>query len=239
MTRVRVDRPVRTGDVVPLDHATAHHIVRVLRLGAGAALTVVDGEGGLFGAVVGGLSPVVVVIGEPLEAVGANPRVALTVWLPLLKGGKTDHLVRQLTEVGASRIVPYLSRRSVVRLADDKASKRLARWQIIADEATRQCGRTDRVELAPLRREIPQDGTGVYFYARGRTPLARSLDGLEGDVAVLVGPEGGLDPSEADALRALGWREAWLGPRVLRAETAVLTAAVVTLGQLGELYDGR
>ena len=207
-TRVRVAAVASPGARIALDEATRHHLTTVLRLGVGATVELVDGQGDLFEATLAEMEPsLVLAVGERLVHAAANPAVAVEMWLPVLKGGRTDDLVRQLTEVGVSTIVPYVSRRSVVKLDDAKAAKRVRRWQSISDEATRQCRRTDRVTVAPLARQMPSSGPGVFFYEAGTRSLSDALTGLTDEpVRVLVGPEGGLAPDDValDALVGAG-----------------------------------
>lgn len=248
MTRVRLAVPVVTGDVVGLDDAQAHHLRHVLRLDDGAAVHVVDRDGRLFEGVLVDSEPPAVEVGSHLPGALANPAASLEVWVPCLKGGRTDDLVRQLTELGATRIVPYVSSRTVAKPAGDRtdrrADRKLDRWRAIALEATRQCGRTDLPEIpdaAPLALEDASGEAGragVFFWEGGGAPardaLAEASRRLPGHLSVLVGPEGGLAPEEARVLRDLGWLPASLGPRVLRAETAAVAAAVLALHALEE-----
>lgn len=240
MIRVRVEGAATPGAVVSLDEDSAHHLRRVLRVSAGAALELLDGAGGAWEAQVVALEPTldVRVLALRPDPVAAPAVAALEVWLPLLKGGRTDDLVRQLTELGARRIVPFAGSRSVVRLRGQRLAERAQRWRRIAAEATRQCGRTDVPEVAPAP-GLPDEGPGVFFWeGASAEELARdvlcSAFGEGGTARVLVGPEGGLDLTEVVHLQQAGWRAAWLGSRVLRAETAVVVAATLALHALGE-----
>lgn len=253
-TRVRVAQVVAPGATVAVDSETAHHLLHVLRLGVGAALVVVDDSGAAFHAHVATLGTLglggatSLAVGQRVEgAQDANPRHRVSVWLPLLKGGKTDDLIRQLTEVGVSQVVPWRGSRSVVKLDAAKALKRRERWQKISDEATRQCRRTDRVDILAVSRTLPTAGRGIFLHESGGKPLeaaiaSQALDaGVcadEGYFGLLVGPEGGLAGNEVAGLTAAGWSEVWLGSRILRAETAVIAGAVMLLQSLGE-YQPR
>lgn len=229
--RVRLDEaygPAR-GAVVAVPVASAHHLTRVLRLGPGDAVEVVDGEGALFGGRLVAGEPLCVEIGAALGVADADARTELEVWMPLLKGGRSDALVRQLTELGVTAIVGFASERTVVRWDAERGRRRVERWLAIATEATRQCRRTDvpGVRLSPTL-PGPGDGHGVFLWeepgSRGPEVFAeRRVD------RILVGPEGGLAESEAAGLAAAGWTGIWLGPRILRAETAVVAAATLAL----------
>ena len=235
--RVRVDEVLAVGLKVALPPEAVTHVTRVLRRGLGDGVDLVSPDGKVWMAKIVSLAPVAVEVCSDSDAADANPAVSVGVWLPVLKGGKSDALIRQLTELGVSRVTPYLSRRTVTRFDDTKGRKRRQRWQVIADEATRQCRRTDRLHVSAIHQGIPaaNEPPGVLFYERSRGP-SRGVSELPPDALrnVLVGPEGGLESAEVDALVDLGWHVAWLGPRVLRAETAVIVAATLALTKLGE-----
>jgi len=173
----------------------------------------------------------------------------------LPKGEKMDSVVRDATELGATRIVPATTTFSVVKLEGPRREARRGRWERIAEEAARQCGRSDAPEVLPLLpwREAlvaAKGGDGVAFclYERATAPLGRALrEALEGDgpVAFVAGPEGGLSPEEVAVALVEGYAAVSLGPFVLRAETvaaATLGALRVLEGALeerGELREGR
>lgn len=223
-------RPLSLGEVLSLD---PHRFGRVLRLAAGDRLTLVDPTGAAFEVVALGGDPPRVEVLATASLPTANPRRPLEVWVPLLKGGKAEDLVRPLVELGATAIVPFSCKRSVVRLDDKRALERQRRMQAIADEACQQCGRTDRPEVLAYVDHLPKTGPGVFLWEEGG---GASVDaGLAEAGRVLSGPEGGLDPSEAEHLVGLGWRPMWLGHRILRAETAVLTLTALAQSARGEL----
>lgn len=234
-TRLRVTQSLSEAADVGLDEAQRHHVCTVLRLTDGAPVEVVDGEGMRWHGVLDmTVDPTVKILG-PVTEPSADPVVRLEVWLPLLKGGRTDDLVRQLTELGVSRIVPFVSRRSVARLKDDRVERQLNRWRTIAEESTRQCGRADLPHIdAPGG--LPTEGPGVVFWEGGGDPGHQALAEVqhEGLLRVLTGPEGGLESSEVKALESSGWRAAHLGPRILRADTAVIATATLALHALHE-----
>lgn len=225
----RCDEPLTLGAEVTLP---GHRFVKVLRARPGEQLTLCDPTGALWTARIEALDPFVVQIVARREGPAREAAQALEVWVPLLKGGRTDDLVRQLTELGASRIVPFASARAVVRLESGRAADRQARFATIAREAAQQCGRTIVPVVALPVAGIPTAGPGVFLWEEGGAPARDALVACPG--RILVGPEGGLAEAEAHQLEALGWHAAWLGPRILRAETACLTLAVLALSAAGE-----
>ncbi len=128
-----------------LSPAARHYLAEVLRLPAGAAVEVFDGEGGRYaGRLEDGLETVA--LGPREDARGAGAEIALL--FALAKGEKTDLVVQKATELGAARLVPFAAERSIVRLEGDRAGERARRWRRIAEEAARQCGRADVPDVA-------------------------------------------------------------------------------------------
>jgi len=171
------------------------------------------------------------------------PLRRVTLLQGLCKGEKFDDIVRDATELGASRVVPVIAERSVARPADGRAS----RWRKIAIEAARQCGRGDAPAISSpmdLAEAVSlfASGEGVAGYcldpfADPSTDVSFGAHLLSLDAAVelafVVGPEGGLSPAEIDACTSAGLMRASLGPLTLRAETvcaAVLGAVAVLAG---------
>ncbi|BAF59062.1 MAG: 16S rRNA (uracil(1498)-N(3))-methyltransferase [Pelotomaculum sp.] len=221
------------------------HITRVLRLGRGDCLTVLDGRGRSYEAVIekAGAAEVVCVAGS-VTAAGGLPAVKVTLVQGIPRGDKMDFIVQKGTELGMHRLIPLICRRSVVKLEGDKSFRRLERWRRIALEASKQCRRPDVPEVdAPAGWDrvlagMPPEAAALIPWEEedGETLkdfLRRSLPKEE--VYVFIGPEGGFDPGEVDKARAVGVRPVTLGPRILRTETAGLAVLVMVLYQWGDL----
>lgn len=245
MTRPRIRAPIP--DLAPgersLAGATAHYLVRVLRLREKDAFVAFDpGAGDEADAVV------VRTDGEsmdvrfgPLRGGRALPARGL-LWIQgFAKADKCDAIVRDATELGATRIVVATTSRSIVRLDGARAAARQTRWARIAQEAARQCGRSDAPAVDPLRPwndAIANVDAGALFclWEHATEPLGPALfEALAQGrtLAFACGPEGGLEDAEVDFARARGWRDVSLGPLVLRTETvagAVLGAVRVWSG---------
>jgi 16S rRNA (uracil1498-N3)-methyltransferase len=219
-----------------LDPADLHHLRDVLRLGPGAPVEVFDGEGGVHD---GRLEGDALVVG-PRRAV-SPPAACVHLAFALARGERSDLAVQKATELGVSRLLPFEAARSVVRLDAARAADRQRRWQRIAAEAARQCGRGDVPEVAvpgPLAAALAAVPPGfrlLVLYEGGGEPLREVVErGAPGHVAV-VGPEGGLAPEEVEACLAAGGRLATLGPRVLRFETAAIAAVALVQHLAGDL----
>lgn len=160
----------------------------------------------------------------------------------LQAGEKMDFTIQKAVELGVRDIVPVESRRSVLRLAGERAVKRVAHWQGVAASACEQCGRNQVPLVAPLEKlenwlARPADGVLRLMLApdadvtlAGIAPATR--------VQLLIGAEGGLDPQEMIAARQAGFQAVRLGPRVLRTETAGLAALSVLQAMWGDFREG-
>jgi len=231
--------PEQIADLVRLDPAQSRHLEVVLRLGPGAELEVFDGRGARWPARIE--APGVLRLGRR-----ADPeRGAADVWLAqaLAKGEKLDLVVQKATELGARRILPLAAERSVVRLDEDRAERRAARLRRIAQEAARQCGRSDVPEvsapctladLADLLRAEP-DRRGLLLDPEERAlRLSQAARGAS-RLLLAVGPEGGFTPAERAGAAAAGFAPVTLGSRVLRTETAGLAALAIVQHLAGDL----
>ena len=219
----------------------AGHIVRVLRLGVGAELVVFDGTGGEYAGRIEALrkGEVVVALGERREGRAESP-LRLTLAQGVSRGERMDWVVQKAVELGAARIVPVLTERSVVRLDAAQAHTRQRHWQRIAVAACEQSGRSRVPQVAaPLALEaflaaLPDGGLRVLPSPHGAEGL-EALPPAAREALVLIGPEGGLAESEARAALVRGFQPLRLGPRVLRTETAAVVALALLQQRFGDL----
>jgi 16S rRNA (uracil1498-N3)-methyltransferase len=200
-----------------LDSASDHHLRKVLRARLGEEVVVTDGRGRWAMCAIaehGRARLSDVYLDEP------SPMTSL--YLAALKGDHANWAVAKATEVGVSRIVPLVTRRTVVKFSDDIRDKTLARWRRITREAQGQSRRTYDVAIDQPHKvtDVPQDVAVTDLSGPGD---------WRGLCAVAVGPEGGWDEGEWDASR----RRVGLGPTVLRAETAGVIAAALLAFQVG------
>lgn len=218
-----------------------HYLSRVLRLKPGAGVTVFDGTGGDYPAVVEDVRRAASTLstGEFRDVDIESP---LTVRLAqgMGRGERTDFVIQKAVELGVSSIVPLSTRRSVVRLDAERAQRRLAHWQGIIVHACQQCGRNRLPLLHPViklnewLRDYRSDGPDLILDPEAAGGLDE-LDYAGGAITLLVGPEGGLDPKERDAALATGFRGVSLGPRILRTETAAIAALTAVQFRWGDL----
>lgn len=233
-----------------LSDADAHH-ARVLRLAPGEHIAVVDAAGDCFECEVVRAGDDVVVSIASREG-GVEPAFRLTLFQALVKGDKMETVVRHATEVGAGAFVPFSSSRCVSRPDGAKAARKRDRWAAIARSAAMQSGRCAVPEVAPvatfqgaLERLGAFDAVVVFWEeAAFASTLHDALAHVEGvvgaNVAVVVGPEGGLSEDEVASLLAANGaaRVASLGPTILRAETAAVVGLALASYELGGMGVG-
>jgi len=244
MPRFHCSVPLSTGAAFALPPGAARH-VQVLRMQPGDALTLFDGAGGEYEATIErmGRSDVSVTVGthHAIER-EATRAVHLAVGMPANE--RMDWLVEKATELGVASIQPLATAHGVLRLSGERAEKKRAHWEAIAIAACEQCGRNRVPVIHPVRSfsgnsgwidAQQQEGTSARFVLS----LAEGTQGIAAaaaahapgncDVRVLSGPEGGLSAAEEQEAIARGFAPVTLGLRVLRAETAALSA-LVSLG---------
>jgi len=241
LTRVYLDAPLAAGTRVTLEGGAARHVTRVLRLRVGEALTLFNGSGGEYAASIeqsqGGR--VAVAIGEQ-RAIERESPLALTLAQGVSRGERMDLVVQKATELGVSGVVPVLSERSVVRLTAQQAERRLNHWRAIAVAACEQSGRNRLPAIAspvPLKDFLRTntDGSMRLLLSPAATATLADLPRLVSAVTVLIGPEGGLAEAEQEAAVAAGFKPVCLGPRILRTETAAITALALLQREFGDL----
>jgi 16S rRNA (uracil1498-N3)-methyltransferase len=232
LARLFVREPLEEGATVELDPAQANYLGNVLRLELGANLLVFDGMSGEWLARISATGKKRMSL--TVERLTRQPEIIPDVWLAFapIKRTQTDWLVEKATELGASKLVPVMTQRTVA----DRV--RLDRLESIAIEAAEQCGRT-RVpqidEPVPLRRFVEERNTARHLYfadESGGEPVATAFRG--GPAVLFVGPEGGFTEDERVFVRGSGACAISLGPRILRAETAALAALSAYMALAGD-----
>lgn len=242
LTRVFVEPPVTPGKPLVVEGSAANHITRVLRLRSGDALTVFDGTGGEFDAKIEEFrKDSVLVAVEEHRTLDRESPLPLTLAQGISRGERMDWIIQKATELGASRIVPVFTKRSVVRLDERQAERKLQHWRAIAIAACEQCGRNRIPELpAPvdvfdlLATPDTPGHTRLLLSPTGDLRIDDLKDVGKG-VTVLIGPEGGLEDVEHDTAINAGFQPVRLGPRILRTETAAIAALTIIQRYFGDL----
>lgn len=241
LIRVYTDAVLGEGDLVTLTGSAANHVARVLRLRAGDAVTLFNGDGWEYPGRVTSLSGQRVEVGLGSRTPGL-PESPLAVFLlqGVARGERMDLVVQKATELGVARILPVLAGRSVVRLDPRQAQRKQAHWQAIAISACEQCGRS-RVPAIGLPRSLGESLAEAampadrFLLAPGAPVALGALPPGITSVALLIGPEGGLTEAEQARASQAGFEPRALGPRILRTETAALAALSVLQSVAGDL----
>ncbi len=233
--RLHVATPLADGAAVPVDGSQAHYLLGVMRLRVGDPVKLFDDATGEWLAIAESVGK-----RDLLLRVTARLREREAVpdfWLCFapIKKGRIDWLVEKACELGVARLVPVLTRRTVV----DKLNLDRLRAHLI--EAAEQCGRTalpelaEPVKLPALLRNWPQDRALFFADETGGLPPLPTMRAHVGPAALLIGPEGGFDDAEREGVRALPQAVGVsLGPRILRADTAAIAATGLWMAAAGD-----
>ena len=210
--------------------------MRVLRLKAGDAVVLFNGDGAEYTAIIseaGRDRLALDVTGR--TAVDRESPLAVTLAQAVSGGERMDYTVQKAVELGAAAIQPLTAERSVVRLQGERAAKRAEHWQAVVVASCEQCGRNRLPQVLPLLafdaylagQAARRDGALRLMLSPRSARGLRDLDRPAGAIVVLAGPEGGFSPQEERAAEQAGFLPARLGPRVLRTETAAVAALAV------------
>lgn len=241
MPRFFIDYTPAVGTSVTIEGADARHIAGSLRMTPGETLTLCDGAGTDFACTITGVDREAVTLQvDAATPTTAEPTLAVTLYMGLPKGDKMELIIQKAVELGVTAIVPVAMSRCIVKLEGKDAAKKQTRWQKIADEAAGQSGRgilpavetpiSWKQALSRWERE-----NTLLCYEGGGEPIGRLVTPADTAVSLVVGPEGGFDPAEVQAVTAVGGRIATLGPRILRCETAPLAAIAVLMEKSGNM----
>ena len=242
MHRFFIPRPY--ADEMEIDGIDARHIYTVLKMKPGEKVQIVSDDGVTALAQITETAPGRTGV-KCLEVIAEShePAVKITLAQGLVKGEKMDFIIQKAVELGVSRIVPLAMEHSVVRYDGDKAAKKRERWQKIAESAAKQSKRDIIPEVATvttmdrLMAECDCTTKIIAYECEDKQGLKQALrtNPQTGSILVIIGPEGGISEAELNTARAGGAVPVSLGRRILRAETAGLTALSAILYEFDEL----
>lgn len=226
---------------IPLSDDAAGHVGRVLRMTTGQEVLLFDGSGAEFPAVISSVSKknVTVELQKRIERSIESP-LNLHLGQVISRGDKMEFTIQKAVELGVNTITPLISERCGVKLNAERFEKKLQQWQKIAIAACEQCGRNIVPTVRPLM-QLEQwcaedyDGLKLNLHPRAKYSI-NTLPAPVSKVRLLIGPEGGLSDEEIQMTEQYQFEETLLGPRVLRTETAglsAITALQVRFGDLG------
>ena len=216
----------KVGDKVSLEKNNEHHLLKVLRFPVGNTITLFNGDGFDYQAIVISTKKTYIVEVLSQQKNESESSLDLTLAQGIAKGEKMDFLIQKAVELGVSRIIPMQTEHCVVRLKAEKVAKRINHWQKIANYACGQSGRSVIVDISlPLTlTELlnKPNHNGFVLYHRA----TENLQTMEkpSKATILIGPEGGLSDAEIKQATNAGFQPLLLGKRILRTETASLVA---------------
>lgn len=231
------DQPFAVNQPVLLSPGPSHHIGKVLRMDAQEPVTLFNGRGGEWSAVVEEVGKKAVVV-RPLafHDIDRVPPRPVALGLPLIKGERMDYAIQKATEMGAAAIQVLATERTEVRLKAEREDKKVEHWRQVMIAACEQCGmnRLPRLEAVTPLRDFLAVAEGLKLIAHpGEAALPAQSLRAASPITLLTGPEGGFSATELEAASAAGFQPFALGERVLRAETA----PVALLGALWALLS--
>ncbi len=232
-----VDADAFAHDTVTLDGDEGRHAVVVRRLRVGEHLVITDGRGRAAECQVTVLAKASLVAAVLVRRFEAAPLPRLVVVQAIPKGDHAERAVDLMTEIGVDAIVPWAAARNVVTWKGDRADKALHRWRATATAAAKQSRRLWHPQVADLHStaqvvELLAGAAACYvLHESVSRPLAGVPLPAQGDLVLVVGPEGGITEDEVEALGAAGAQTVRLGPEVLRSSSAGMAAAAVVLSR--------
>ncbi len=240
VSRLYIDMPLAVQEAIELDEDCAHYVRTVLRLKKGYLVVLFNGRGGEYQAEIVEVSRKQVLV-QVLSFVERDVESPLQVVLGLgvSRGERMDFAVQKSVELGVANITPLITDHCVVQLKGDKESNKIRHWQKISQHASEQSGRTVMPAIEAVESLInwveQQSGLKVFLDPFA-THVLQDLKREDNTVTLLAGPEGGFSEQEREIAKQAGFIPVRLGPRVLRTETAALsalTAVQVLWGDLG------
>lgn len=244
MHRFIVKNGLAVGAEVAFSSEEAAHAFKVLRLRAGEEVELTDGEGRLFSAELTEVAREQVTAKVLAELDGKEAPVRITLYQGYPKADKLELVVQKLTELGACRIVPVVMERSVAKPDQKDKGKRKERLQRIAQEAAKQCGRgmvpevEEAITWKQAKARFTEHELMLMPWEDARDVRLKDVHRERPDakdIAIVIGPEGGISVSEADEARGAGALCVTLGPRILRTETAALASVTAAMTLWGDI----
>ncbi|QUJ67022.1 16S rRNA (uracil(1498)-N(3))-methyltransferase [Photobacterium sp. GJ3] len=238
--RIFHPEPLPASGKVTLSDDAANHVGRVMRMQAGQEVLLFDGSNAEFPAIISeaGKKRVDVEITARHERSIESP-LDLHLGQVISRGEKMEFTIQKSVELGVNSITPLISERCGVKLTQERFDKKMAQWQKIAISACEQCGRNVVPEIRPVMKLEDWcgeefDGLKLNLHPRAQYSI-NTLPAPVSRVRLLIGPEGGLSAQEISMTETFNFCEILLGPRVLRTETAAMTAMTALQVRFGDL----
>ncbi len=242
MRTIRIYQPghYTVGDLLELSSTASQHVGVVLRMQPGDELTLFCGDNREFSASIARVQKKKVVVSiTGVQDVNRESSRRLHLAQAISKGDRMEWVIQKAVELGVTSITPLFTAHCVVRLDAERLAKKQAQWQAIAIAACEQSGRNYVPVIHPassLEDYLQACDAGIKLVLHPRAAKSwRDCSFASGDIALLIGPEGGLSDEEVQLAHAAGYQSLCLGPRILRTETAAIVALGVLQAVAGDL----
>ena len=244
MHRFFIDYKVIADEIIISDKNDVKHIVKALRVQLGEKLEICDNSSDEYIVEVVSLNEEVICKVIKKNDVKRESPIKIDLYQGLAKGSKMETIIQKSVELGVHKIIPLNTKRVIVKLDSKGEKKKIERWQKIADEAAKQSKRShlptveEMVHINSFDSKFANyDLVLVAYELESSRSLKKHLEGEYKKIAILIGPEGGFETTEIDALVNLGVHSVSLGPRILRTETAGMTMLSIIQYELGDISE--
>ena len=235
-----------TDEKVILRGSDVAHVRKVLRLKRGDRIQVSDGCGNCYTVILSivGHDTIECSINSKEDANNCESPLRISLGQGMVKGVGFDGIVRKSVELGVDKVVPVTANRCVSKLSQEDATKKMDRWQRIAIEASKQCGRSRVPDIGPKLATVKEfcffyreSDLKLIFWEEERSIRIKDLSHKNQlkSAAILIGPEGGFSSKEVESSKKYGFESVSLGPRLLRTDTAPLAAISILQNHWGDL----
>lgn len=240
MTRIFQPYTINQNSLITLDDNAFNHLIRVLRMKTGESITLFDGSNQITPAVIHEVNKKTVIV-KTANSVLDNRESPLNIHLGqvISRGDKMEFTIQKSVELGVNTITPLLSERCGVKLDQDRLEKKVQQWQKIVISACEQCGRNIIPSINPVMKLETwcanlTDSLKLNLHPKAEQGI-NQLPNDNKNISLLIGPEGGLSNEEISMTHQYQFTDILLGPRVLRTETAALTAITALQVRFGDL----
>ncbi|MDH5544880.1 MAG: 16S rRNA (uracil(1498)-N(3))-methyltransferase [Gammaproteobacteria bacterium] len=242
LSRIYIEQTLSSDATISVQGDEYNYIKNVLRLGVGAELVLFNGEGGDYAAQIESVSKrsVEIKIGE-FSRTENESGLYIHLVQAITKGDRMDFSIQKAVELGVKEITPVFTRYSAVSLDDKRREKKHEHWRRVVISASEQCGRSVITKVHPpvtleqwLQSSCSNAVTHIVMVPQGQNRFGL-LEAIASPCVLLIGPEGGFSDEEVEKFTSLGFSAVSLGPRILRAETATITAISILQSRWGDL----
>lgn len=239
--RIYTDQPLANGSTVTLDPNPSAHLIKVLRLAEGSAVELFNGDGNSYAAIITSASKRAELCIETSQPGPSPSPVRITLVQGISRGDRMDFSIQKAVELGVHAVQPVFTEKSKVRLDGARLEKKHQHWKAIGISASEQSGRCDLpeilepIQLATLLKSSPEHPSLLLAFGDFPSLAKAATADKTAHVSLLIGPESGLSDTEIDQAIAVGWQPCQLGPRILRTETAAVTAVALVQYAAGDL----